>query len=45
MGTNGDSEKLEEVYRLVENEQKQIEQLKKDNQDIEYVLCCTFFFF
>lgn len=34
MGTDGDSEKLEEVYRLVENEQKQIDQLKKDGIDV-----------
>lgn len=34
MGTDGDSQKTEEVYRLVENAQKQIEELKKQGIDI-----------
>lgn len=34
MGTDGDSQKTEEVYRLVENAQKQIDELKKQGIDI-----------
>jgi len=34
MGTDGDSQKTEEVYRMVENAQKQIEELKKQGIDI-----------
>ena len=34
MGTDGDSQKTEEVYRLVEDAEKQIEELKKQGIDI-----------
>lgn len=34
MGTDGDSQKTEEVYRLVDNAKKQIEELKKQGIDV-----------
>lgn len=34
MGTDGDSQKTEEVYRLVDNAKKQIEDLKKQGIDV-----------
>lgn len=34
MGTDGDSQKKEEVYRLVDNAKKQIEELKKQGIDV-----------
>ena len=34
MGTDGDSQKTEEVYRLVDNAQKEIEKLKKQGIDV-----------
>ncbi|CAM4439859.1 hypothetical protein [Flavobacterium terrigena] len=37
MGTDGDSEKTEEVYRLVDNAQKEIEKLKKQGIDVTKV--------